>query len=345
MSHEINPDLLGLLPEGAQASDTAMALLQDGQLVGLPTETVYGLAADATRDTTVAQIYAAKGRPSFNPLICHVDGLDMAFSLAKIDTRANHLIEHFWPGGLTLVLPRRPEAPISELATAGLDSIALRCPDSLFTKTLIGRLQRPLAAPSANPSGSLSPTRAADVRSAFSIEAVPLVVDGGTCPVGLESTIVACFPNQPLVLLRPGAVTREQLEMKLNGEPLEDHQATQNDQLSPSAPGMLTSHYAPGAKVRLVSEQNTPIGPNDAVLSFAGRRLPDQTDAHNYLDLSVSGDCVEAAANLFSMLRQLDALHPDIIHVVPPPRHGLGVAIYDRLQRAAAPRNNATHDM
>lgn len=327
------------------AADAALNHLRNGRVVGLPTETVYGLAADATHDKPVAQIYAAKGRPSFNPLICHVDGLDMARALARIDDRAAHLIHHFWPGGLTLVLPRRPDAAISELATAGLDTIALRCPANGFTRALIGSLQRPLAAPSANPSGRLSPTKAEDVRSAFSVSAVPLVVDGGTCPVGLESTIVACLPDQPLILLRPGAVTREQLETVLNGERLEDHKLTQNDQLRPSAPGLLSSHYAPGAPVQLVMQRDPVIGPNDAVLSFAGRQLAGQTAAHRSLDLSPAGDCVEAAANLFSMLRQLDALHPDTIYVVPPPLKGLGVAIYDRLQRAAAPRNNATDDM
>lgn len=335
----------GLMPQGPEAAAAALDLLADGQLVGLPTETVYGLAADATSDRTVAKIYAAKGRPSFNPLICHVDGLDMAQSFAHIDARAHKLIKNFWPGGLTLVLPRNTEASVSELATAGLDTVALRCPDSAFTRSIINQLQRPLAAPSANPSGLLSPTQAKDVRLAFPIDTVPLVVDGGPCPVGLESTIVACCPGAALTLLRPGAVTREQLEAVLHGEVLEDHQTTADDQLSPSAPGMLTSHYAPGAKVRLSSGSSSPIGINDAVLTFAGKSLPGQTDANTCLDLSRSGDCVEAAANLFSMLRKLDALHPKIIHVVAPPRNGLGAAIYDRLQRASAPRNNDTHDL
>lgn len=344
MPNTVSPEQPGLLPEGLKAATTALAILQAGKLVGLPTETVYGLAADATNDNTVAQIFAAKGRPSFNPLICHVDGPEMAKSLAHFDERAILLIEHFWPGGLTLVLPRQIKAPISELATAGLDTIALRCPRNDFTRSVINRLQRPLAAPSANPSGSLSPTKAVDVRSAFPIVSVPLVIDGGSCPVGLESTIVACCPGTPLVLLRPGAVTREQLEYALNGEPLEDHQATTHDQLSPTAPGMLTSHYAPDAKVCLNLRDQPVIGANDVVLTFARRQVPGQTAAHACLDLSVSGDDVEAAANLFTMLRQLDALNPDTIHVVPPPRQGLGVAIYDRLQRASAPRNNNTHD-
>lgn len=335
----------GQMPQGPEAAAAALGFLKDGQLVGLPTETVYGLAADATRDRTVAQIFAAKGRPNFNPLICHVDGVDMARSIAHIDPRANHLIEHFWPGGLTLVLPRKAEASISELATAGLDTVALRCPDSAFTRSIISQLQRPLAAPSANPSGLLSPTQATDVRSAFPINTVPLVVDGGPCPIGLESTIVACCPGSPLMLLRPGAVTREQIETVLNGEPLEAHQATADDQNSPSAPGMLASHYAPGAKVSLSSAKASSMGVNDAVLTFCGQTLPGQTKSNKCLDLSISGDCVEAAANLFSMLRQLDAHHPDTIHVILPPRRGLGVAICDRLQRASAPRNNGTHDL
>jgi len=345
MSQTNSHEQPGLMPQGPEAAVAALALLADGQLVGLPTETVYGLAADATGDRTVAKIYAAKGRPSFNPLICHVDGVDMAQSFAHIDERALQLIKNFWPGGLTLVLPRKAETSVSELATAGLETVALRCPDSAFTRSIINQLQRPLAAPSANPSGLLSPTRASDVRLAFPIDTVPLVVDGGPCPVGLESTIIACCPGAALTLLRPGAVTREQLEAVLHGEVLEDHRATADDQLSPSAPGMLTSHYAPGAKVRLSSGTASPIGINDAVLTFAGKSLPGQTDANTCLDLSRSGDCVEAAANLFSMLRKLDALHPEVIHVVVPPRNGLGAAIYDRLQRASAPRNNDKHDL
>ncbi|WP_306262945.1 L-threonylcarbamoyladenylate synthase [Pararhizobium sp. IMCC21322] len=345
MSQTSSHEHQGLMPQGPEAAVAALALLAEGQLVGLPTETVYGLAADATSDRTVAQIYAAKGRPSFNPLICHVDGVDMAHSFAHIDERAHQLIKKFWPGGLTLVLPRKAGASVSELAIAGLETIALRCPDSAFTRSIISQLQRPLAAPSANPSGLLSPTRASDVRLAFPIDTVPLVVDGGPCPVGLESTIVACCPGAPLTLLRPGAVTREQLEAALHGEVLEDHRATADDQLSPSAPGMLTSHYAPRAKVCLSSGAASHVGHNDAVLTFAGHSLPGQTDANTCLDLSRSGDCVEAAANLFSMLRRLDALHPDTIHVVAPPRKGLGVAIYDRLQRASAPRNNDKHDL
>lgn len=344
MSENNSPFQRGLLPQGTEAADRAMALLADGQLVALPTETVYGLAADATQDKSVAGIFQAKGRPSFNPLICHVDSTTMARSLAHFDARADHLTKHFWPGGLTLVLPRNSKAPISELSTAGLDTVALRCPDSSFTRSIINRLQRPIAAPSANPSGLLSPTRAADVRSAFSIEAVPLVVDGGPCPVGLESTIVACNPGAPLILLRPGAVTREQLEAVLEGEPIEDHETNANDQITPVAPGMLTSHYAPRAQVRLVLDEVPAIKTNDAILTFAGRILPGQTAATTSLDLSASGDCMEAAANLFSMLRQLDAQQPDTIHVVPPPRQGLGVAIYDRLQRASAPRNNDARD-
>lgn len=345
MCNQPEPDQPGLLPDGPVAADAALKLLRNGQLVGLPTETVYGLAADATRDPSVAQIYAAKGRPSFNPLICHVDGRDMACALARMDNRAALLAQHFWPGGLTLVLPRRADAQISELATAGLDTIAIRCPANSFTRSLIGRFQRPLAAPSANPSGRLSPTDAEDVRSAFPVSSVPLVVDGGSSRIGLESTIVACLPGQPLVLLRPGAITREQLETVLPGEQLEDHEVTQDDQLRPTAPGLLTSHYAPGAPVQLVSQHDPVIGQNDAILTFAGRQLTGQTEANRSLDLSPAGSCVEAAANLFSMLRRLDAAHPDTIFVVTPPQEGLGVAICDRLQRAAAPRNNVTVDL
>nr|WP_306266861.1 L-threonylcarbamoyladenylate synthase [Pararhizobium sp. IMCC3301] len=334
----------GLARQSRAAAVSAAELLKSGNLVGLPTETVYGLAADATSDRAVARIYAAKNRPDFNPLICHVDSVEMARTLAAIDERAQNLIDAFWPGGLTLVLPQLKNAPVSELVTAGLGTIALRCPDNSFVRSLITSLQVPLAAPSANPSGMLSPTSAHDVRAAFPVETVPLVVDGGNCPVGLESTIVACIPGTPVTLLRPGAITSEQLQKALPEEAILTHRANAQDQMIPAAPGMLSSHYAPRAAVRLISAgqlQSAPgIGTDDAVLTFAGAALPGDNKAAARLDLSPSGDLVEAAANLFSMLRQLDRAGPQTIYVVPPPRHGLGVAIYDRLQRAAAPRNN-----
>ena len=334
----------GLARQSPAAAASAAELLKSGNLVGLPTETVYGLAADATSDSAVARIFAAKNRPDFNPLICHVDSVEMAQTLAAIDGRAQTLIKAFWPGGLTLVLPQFKNSPVSELVTAGLGTIALRCPDNSFVRSLISSLQVPLAAPSANPSGMLSPTRASDVRSAFPVETVALVVDGGDCQVGLESTIVSCIPGTPVKMLRPGAITLEQLRKALPGEAILTHHASAQDQIAPAAPGMLSSHYAPRARVCLISADQLLSAPaiatGDAVLTFAAAAVPGEEKAAARLDLSPSGDLVEAAANLFSMLRQLDQAGPQTIYVVPPPRHGLGVAIYDRLQRAAAPRNN-----
>lgn len=336
----------GLALQSPAAAISAAELLKSGNLVGLPTETVYGLAADATSDRAVARIYAAKNRPDFNPLICHVDSGAMARTLAEFDSRAQSLADAFWPGGLTLVLPQIKSSPVSELVTAGLGTIALRCPDNSFVRSLITSLQVPLAAPSANPSGLLSPTSAEDVRSAFPVETVPLVIDGGPCPVGLESTIVSCIPGTPVTVLRPGAVTGEQLRNALPDEAVLTHHSSGPDQKTPSAPGMLASHYAPRARVRLISAE-TPlsvpgiaIGSGDAVLTFGAAAVPGDEKAAARLDLSPSGDLVEAAANLFAMLRQLDRFRPQTIYVVAPPRNGLGVAIYDRLQRAAAPRNN-----
>lgn len=335
--HQKTPEVL---PANDKALEAAALLLGRGGIAGIPTETVYGLAADATNGEAVASIYTAKGRPQFNPLISHVDSIEMARRYAFFDARAEQLAELFWPGSLTMVLPKQPNCEVSELVTAGLDTIALRCPNNDFTQELITKLGRPLAAPSANPSGQLSPTSADAVRDAFSYHELPLVVDGGSCSIGLESTIVSCVPGSPLTILRPGAVTLEDLQ-SLFGDDVRVHEATSQDQSQPAAPGMLLSHYAPKAKLVFASVGDE-VGNGRTLLTFSGAKLA--KDSHDNLvmqmDLSTSGDIKEAASNLFSMLRELDAKAPEIIHVIAPPQIGLGVAIYDRLQRAAAPRIN-----
>ncbi|MFK8032815.1 MAG: L-threonylcarbamoyladenylate synthase [Hyphomicrobiales bacterium] len=329
-----------VLPANDKALNVAALLLDRGGIAGIPTETVYGLAADATNGEAVASIYAAKGRPQFNPLISHVDSIDMARRYARFDARAEQLAQLFWPGSLTLVLPKQQNCEVSELVTAGLDTIALRCPNNDFTQKLISKLGRPLAAPSANPSGQLSPTSALAVRDVFSRQELPLVVNGGTCSVGLESTIVSCVPGSPLSILRPGAITLEDLQ-GIFGDDVQVHVATSHDQSQPAAPGMLLSHYAPNAKLVFASVGDE-IGYGRTLLTFSGVKLAKESQDNlvAQMDLSPSGDIKEAASNLFSMLRELDANAPEIIHVIPPLQVGLGVAIHDRLQRAAAPRIN-----
>lgn len=329
-----------VLPANHKALDVAALLLDRGGIAGIPTETVYGLAADATNGEAVASIYAAKGRPQFNPLISHVDSIDMARRYARFDARAEQLAQLFWPGSLTLVLPKQQNCEVSELVTAGLDTIALRCPNNDFTQKLISKLGRPLAAPSANPSGQLSPTSALAVRDVFSRQELPLVVDGGSCSVGLESTIVSCVPSSPLSILRPGAITLEDLQ-GIFGDDVQVHAATSQDQSQPAAPGMLLSHYAPNAKLVFACVGDE-IGNGRTLLTFSGVKLAKESQDNlvAQMDLSPSGDIREAASNLFSMLRELDANAPEVIHVIPPSQVGLGVAIHDRLQRAAAPRIN-----
>ena len=298
----------------------AASVILSGGLVAAPTETVYGLAADATNGAAVAAIYTAKGRPSFNPLICHVSDLAMAESLAHFSPLARRLAEQFWPGPLTLVLPRREPCPVSELATAGLPSIALRQPKHEATLRLIRLVGRPLAAPSANPSEQLSPTTAAHVAAGLGAR-VDLIIDGGACEAGLESTIVA--PGEGgAVMLRPGALARADIELFTG--PL----------LSPEtskgivAPGMLRRHYAPRARLRLDAESPAE---GEAYLGFGAPRA----GVSPSLNLSIRGDLAEAASNLFAMLRALDESHVAIA-VAPIPNTGLGEAINDRLRRGAA---------
>ncbi|NLH82186.1 MAG: threonylcarbamoyl-AMP synthase [Phyllobacteriaceae bacterium] len=316
----------------------AVAALAAGELVALPTETVYGLGADATDGRAVAAIYAAKGRPRFNPLIAHLPDLESAERHGIFDPVARALAGAFWPGPLTLVVPKRPESPIADLATAGLDSVGLRVPAPEITRAILARFGRPVAAPSANRSGRVSPTRASDVVEELG-EAVSVVVDAGACPVGVESTIVAVLDGT-VRLLRPGGIARERIEAVI-GRPLDaappaaTRVEADADTPAPLAPGLLTSHYAPRAAVRLDAAQALP---GEALMTFAGARPPGAERAVAIVDLSPAGDLAEAASRLFSALRELDRSGAVAIAVVPLPTTGLGEAIADRLGRAAAPR-------
>jgi L-threonylcarbamoyladenylate synthase len=297
-----------------------MGFWRDGQVVAIPTETVYGLAADATLDKGVAHIFALKNRPVFNPLIIHVATLERAQKLVVFSPQALEIAKHFWPGPLTLVLKRQENCPISLLASAGLDTIAIRIPAHAKTLELLLAYETPIAAPSANLSNTISPTTADDVRQAFG-DAIPLIIDGGPCGVGLESTILDLSSDTP-VLLRPGGTSVEALEPFFD-QPIE---RPHPDSII-KAPGMLKRHYAPSIPLRMNVTQPKKT---EAVLDFGG-----QFD-HAHLDLSPKGSLEEAAANLFSMMRQLDRSPFTGIAVAPIPLHGLGLAINDRLSRAAA---------
>jgi len=307
----------------------AVAALAAGRLVGMPTETVYGLAADATNGEAVARIYAAKGRPSFNPLIAHVADLAAAERLVVFDPVSRRLAEAFWPGPLTLVLPKRADAGVSDLATAGLDTLAVRAPSHPTARALLRAFGRPVAAPSANRSGHVSATTAAHVAADLG-DAVSIVLDAGPSHVGVESTIVAATPDG-LALLRAGGLPREQIEA-VAGMALQRVDPT--DPEAPTAPGQLASHYAPGANVRLDVRE---VLPGEALLAFGAELPPGAGEAAATINLSPRGDLVEAAARLFSALRELDG-KADTIAVAPIPLAGLGEAIVDRLRRAAAPR-------
>jgi L-threonylcarbamoyladenylate synthase len=311
-------------PALSEIGDAARALRQ-GKLVAFPTETVYGLGGDATSDRAVAAIFAAKGRPSFNPLIVHVANIASAAQYAELSAQAQLAARTFWPGPLTLVLPRRRDCKISLLATAGLDSVAVRVPAHKIAQTLLMMAGLPLAAPSANPSGRLSPTSADHVMADLG-DKVAFVIDGGACPVGVESTVLSLLEDRPRIL-RPGAVTAEALSEVLT-EPVQIELGA-GDAAAPRSPGRLLSHYAPSLPVRLDAAS---AEPGEALLGF-GPAAP--KDA---LNLSPTGDLQEAAANLFAMLRQLDDPKHRAIAVMPVPDTGLGVAINDRLRRAAAPR-------
>lgn len=315
--------------EASRAMEMAAAEVRAGRPLAVPTETVYGLAADATDGEAVARIYETKGRPSFNPLIVHVSGMEMARHIARFSPLAERLAEAFWPGPLTLVLPKADDCPVAPLVTAGLDTIALRWPRG-FTAALVAETGLPLAAPSANTSGRLSPTTAAAVQADLGSR-IQLIVDDGPCAVGLESTIVK-IDGSAVTLLRPGGVDATDIEA-VTGSPL----------MRPEpggavlAPGMLLSHYAPDAALRLDA---TSVLPGEGLLAFGPTRIAGASEAACTVNLSETGNLREAAANLFSALATLDAAASRIA-CEPVPAQGLGEAINDRLARAAAPRTAA----
>ncbi|MGL4237067.1 L-threonylcarbamoyladenylate synthase [Tabrizicola sp.] len=314
MTRTLAPDDAGI--------DAAVGLLRAGELVAFPTETVYGLGGYARSDRAVARIYEAKGRPTFNPLIVHLPDLAAVQAIAEVGPKAHALAQAFWPGPLTLVLPLCPGAGLSPLLSAGLSTVAVRVPAHPLAQRLLRAFGGPVAAPSANPSGRISPTRAEHVLDGLSGR-IAAVIDGGPCAVGLESTIVLADPEP--VLLRPGGIPVEALEAALGGLI-----AVGGDAVKPTSPGQLASHYAPDANLRL-----------DAADARAGEVMVGFGQVPGVLSLSVSGDLVEAAARLFHVLREADRLAGPggKIAFAPVPEKGLGRAINDRLRRAAAPRD------
>ncbi len=311
-----------------QAIARASEILKGQGLVAFPTETVYGLGADASSPRATAKIYAAKGRPSFNPLIAHVVDLAAALREARLPPPAVRLAEIFWPGPLTLVAHAAPEGSVCELARAGLETVALRVPAHPVALALLRAFGGPIAAPSANVSGHVSPVTAQHVADDLS-EKVDMILDGGRTPAGLESTIVSFVDDVPR-LLRPGAIARSDIESVL-GRELASLSRGDEDIL---APGMTASHYAPNARLRLNARD---LEEGEAGLDFGGV-LTKAAGSNLVLDLSAQGDLVEAAANLFAHLRALDARGVSRVAVAPVPLSGLGEAINDRLQRAASPR-------
>jgi L-threonylcarbamoyladenylate synthase len=306
--------------------ETAARLIRAGELVAFPTETVYGLGADATNERAVARIFEAKGRPSFNPLISHVLDADEAKRLVRWNETADKLAARFWPGPLTLVLPRADNSPIALLTTAGLDTVAVRAPAHPLAQALIRAADRPIAAPSANRSGAVSPTRPEHVAESLG-DRVKVIVDGGPCLVGLESTVLDLTTSPP-TLLRPGGATREAIEAVVG--PIAVSNALPSGTAPRKSPGQLASHYAPSHPVRLNAASVTA---QEGLLAF-GPNVP--PGAMLTLNLSPTGDLGEAAANLFAMLRALDRPGIDRIAVAPTPATGPGLAINDRLRRAAA---------
>ena len=299
----------------------AARYLQDGKLVSFPTETVYGLGADATNDRAVASIYNAKGRPSFNPLIAHVPTLEAAQSIGDFSDTALQLAKQFWPGPMTVVVPLRAPSSISRLVTAGLDTIALRVPAPEKVRALLSEADRPIAAPSANLSGRISPTMATHVEADLG-DKIAMILDDGPCQSGVESTIIDCS-TETLCILRHGPVTQEEIASLFPG--ISSNRISVTNDTAPSAPGQLTSHYAPSKAVRL---EATDKKANEFMIGFGAY----QGD----LNLSPTADLIEAAANLFAYLHQADESEAKMIAIAPIPYSGLGAAINDRLARAAA---------
>ena len=314
--------------EPERALSQACRILAAGEPVAVPTETVYGLAADATNPGAISRIYEIKGRPRFNPLIAHMANLDMAMAHAVFDPLSLILAKAFWPGPLTLVLPLRPESGIHELCTAGLPTVGIRVPDG-FASLLIARYGKPLAAPSANTSGRISPTSAQHVAADIG-DRVVLILDGGAAEIGVESTIIK-VEDDAVRLLRPGGLAVEDIEALLGVDVV---RADHADAIE--APGMLASHYAPSAGVRM---NVTSVAPDEVLVNFGQQQIVGTERSVAQFDLSPSGDLREAAANLFATMKKADLLSARAIAFAPVPVDGLGEAINDRLSRAAAPRD------
>ena len=314
------------------ATDTAIydasERLKSAGLVAFPTETVYGLGADATNELAVAKVFKAKGRPSFNPLIIHVPTIKAAEGFAELSDTARKLCAAFWPGPLTIIVPRKSTSNISHLATAGLDTIAIRCPDHPVALALLTQCNRPIVAPSANRSGHVSPTTAMHVEEDLG-DRIEMILDGGPTAIGLESTVIALTPDPQI--LRPGSISKLEIENVIGPFANTDQPASKVGKII--APGQLASHYAPNAAIRLNA---IAVKPGEALLAF-GPAAPDHDGP--VINLSPDGDLTEAAANLFASLRELDRSGCPTIAVMTIPQTGMGEAINDRLKRAAAPRN------
>jgi L-threonylcarbamoyladenylate synthase len=322
-----------ILPANEAAVASAARCLAEGGLIAFPTETVYGLGADAANPAAIARLYQAKGRPAFNPLIAHVGDLAAGQKIARFDATATALAQAFWPGPLTLVLPKSRDCPVADLATAGLDTIAVRVPAHPVARAILRAFGGPVVAPSANLSGHVSPTTAEHVHHDLAGR-IDLIVDGGAVNVGVESTIVGCF-DAPM-LLRPGGLPRAEIERVLGRALVQPPEDADNDSSQPLAPGMLASHYAPRTPVRLNARG---IEAGEALLAFGPSLVAGVETASAVMNLSARGDLNEAAANLFGYLRALDTRGARAIAVMPVPHHGLGEAINDRLRRAAVERD------
>ena len=318
-----------ILPADAAAVALAARCLGEGGLVAFPTETVYGLGADAANADAIARLYDAKGRPSFNPLIAHVADIAAAQRIARFDATASRLAEAFWPGPLTLVLPKTDDCAVADLATAGLDTLAVRVPVHSVARGILAAFRGAVVAPSANLSGHVSPTSAEHVAADLGGR-IDLIVDGGPVNVGVESTIVGCFDTP--MLLRPGGLPREEIERVLGRALARPPEEAAHATSQPLAPGMLASHYAPRTPVRLEAKE---VAAGEALLAFGPDPLPGTDKALAVMNLSARGDLNEAATHLFGYLRILDAKGGRAIAVMGVPHHGLGEAINDRLRRAA----------
>lgn len=321
--------IINIQTERQRALDESVRELEAGRPVAIPTETVYGLAADATNPIAITSIYQTKGRPQFNPLICHMADLEMAERYAVFDPISRKLAEAFWPGPLTLILPLRSGCEIHDLATAGLDSVGIRVPKG-FASELIRTFGKPLAAPSANSSGKISPTSARHVDDDLGGK-INIVLDGGPANVGVESTIVKVEEDGRVRLLRPGGLVADEIEALLELPLIRPEKPSATIE----APGMMASHYAPSASVRLNA---TSVSKDEALLTFGDQVIEGQDGVSLWLNLSQTSNLAEAAQNLFKYLKELDANKVGTIAVAPIPFHGLGEAINDRLSRAAAPR-------